>query len=107
MSIYEIIRIDDDLYGGELKDGKLPGRGILKYFYNGKADGKYIGEFKDGKREGKGTRSLYDGTIYVGEWKYDKFHVRGTLTYLGNILDGYWHKGACESEIGDELNVEN
>ena len=50
MSIYEIIPIDDDLYGGELKDGKPHGRGILKYFYNVKPDGKYVGEFKDGKR---------------------------------------------------------
>ena len=107
MSIYEIIRIDDDLYGGELKDGKPHGKGILKYFYNGKADGKYVGEFKDGKREGKGTWSLYDGTTYVGEWKNDKFHGRGTLTYLGNIQDGYWHKGACECEIGDELSPDD
>ena len=66
MSIYEIIRIDDDLYGGELKDGKPHDRGILKYFYNGKDDGKYVGEFKDGKREGKVTWFLYDGTTYVG-----------------------------------------
>ena len=58
-------------------------------------------------RESKGTWSLYDGTTYVGERKYDKFHGWGTLTYLGNIQDGYGHKGACESEIGDELNVEN
>ena len=35
MSIYEIIRIDDDMYVGELRDGKPHGKGILKYYYNG------------------------------------------------------------------------
>ena len=103
MSIYEIIRIDDDMYGGELRDGKPHGKGILKYHYNGKADGKYVGEFKDGKREGEGTWTLFDGTTYVGEWKNDKFHGRGILTYLNNIQDGYWHKGVCECEVGDNL----
>lgn len=107
MSIYEIIRIDDDMYGGELRDGKPHGKGILKYYYNGKADGKYVGAFKDGKREGEGTWTLFDGTTYVGEWKNDKFHGRGILTYLNNIQDGYWHKGVCECEVGDELSPDH
>ena len=38
---------DDDVYGGETKDGKPHGKGILKYYYNGNADGRYVGEFKD------------------------------------------------------------
>ena len=52
---------DDDVYGGETKDGKPHGKGILKYYYNGNADGRYVGEFKDGKRSGMGTYILFDG----------------------------------------------
>ena len=99
----------DHEYEGEFKKGKKDGMGTYTNYHTGFYFNKYeyVGEFKDGKREGEGTWSLYDGTTYAGEWKHDKFHGRGTLNYLGNIQDGYWHKGACECEIGDELNVEN
>ena len=67
-----IIRIDDDIYGGEIKDGKPHGKGILKYYYNGKADGRYVGEFKDGKMDGHGTFINSNGKKIVGEWKKGK-----------------------------------
>ena len=98
-----IIRIDDDLYGGEVKDGKPHGKGILKYFYNGNADGRYVGEFKDGKRSGVGTYILFDGTTYVGEWFCDKFHGKGKFTYQGDVQEGHWFMGSFERCYGEEL----
>ena len=104
MGIYEIIRIDDSfLYGGETKDGKPNGKGILKYYSNGKCDSKYIGEFKDGKREGEGIWNMFDGSCYVGEWKLDKFHGRGKLIYQDNVQEGYWFMGRFECHYGDEI----
>ena len=99
-----IIRTDDDdVYGGETKDGKPHGKGILKYYYNGNADGRYVGEFKDGKRSGVGTYILFDGTTYVGEWFCDKFHGKGKFTYQGDIKEGHWFMGSFERCYGEEL----
>ena len=42
-----IIRIENDVYGGETKDGKPHGKGILRYYHNGKAEGEIIAKTKD------------------------------------------------------------
>jgi hypothetical protein len=68
-----IIRIDDDVYAGEVKDGKPHVKGIWKYYHEGKAEGRYVGGFKDGKRDGEG-KWIMDDYSYEGEWKLDKFH---------------------------------
>ncbi len=61
-------------YNGELKDGKMHGKGVLQ-FANGII---YEGPFVDGKREGLG-RMLYPSgsehtkpTILIAEWKNDR-----------------------------------
>jgi len=41
----------------------------------------YIGEWKYDMKHGKGTYTWDSGTKYVGEWKYDKSHGQGTYTY--------------------------
>ena len=102
MRIYEIIRIDDELYGGELKEGKPHGKGILRYYSNGKCDAKYIGEFKDGKRDGEGKWTMFDGSSYEGEWKLDKFHGKGKFIYQDDVQEGYWFMGSFECHYGDE-----
>ena len=98
-----IIRIDDDdVYGGETKDGKPHGKGILKYYHNGKVEGRYVGMFKDGKRDGEGTWVI-DESSYEGEWKLDKFHGKGKFTHRGDIQEGWWFMGSFECHYGDEL----
>ena len=97
-----IIQINEDVYGGETKDGIPNGKGILKYYHNGKAGGRYIGEFKDGKRDGEG-RWVIDECSYEGEWKLDEFHGKGKFIHRGDIQEGFWFMGSFECEYGEEL----
>ena len=97
-----IIRIDDDVYAGEIKDGKPHGKGIWKYYHEGKAEGRYVGEFKDGKRDGEG-KWLIDGCSYEGEWKLDKFHGKGKLIRFDDVQEGFWFMGNFECHYGDEV----
>ena len=97
-----IIRFENDVYGGETKDGKPHGKGILRYYHNGKAEGRYIGEFKDGKRDGQG-KWIIDESSYEGEWKLDEFHGKGKFVNRGDIQEGFWFMGSFECEYGEEL----
>ncbi len=65
-------------YDGEMRDGKLNGRGI----YSFAAGGRYEGEFKDDEFNGTGTL-LDAGERYDGEWRAGKKHGKGVLT-MGN-----------------------
>lgn len=55
---------------------------------------KYVGDIKNGKITGKGTFTYRDGSKYVGKFKNDKFDVKGILTlpngkkYLGKFKNG-------------------
>ena len=57
----------------------------------------YVGEWKDNKRHGKGTYRYADGNKYVGEWKDDDFNGKGTLTTQGWQMqyppDSLWKNG--------------
>ena len=92
-------------YNGELKDGKMHGKGVLQ-FANGIV---YEGPFVDGKREGLG-RMLYPSggdnkpTILIAEWKNDRMLNKGKLmfpdgeVFEGAMLDGKMHgKGTKKS----------
>ena len=87
--IHSIGYDNDDLYHGNMKDGKRNGRGTMHY-----ADRrKYVGEWKDDKYHGKGTYYFVSGDRYVGEFKDDKKNGRGTF---------YWADGArYEGEFKD------
>ena len=98
-----IIRFENDVYGGETKDGKPHGKGILRYYHNGKAEGRYIGEFKDGKRDGQG-KWIIDESSYEGEWKLDEFHGKGKFVNRGDIQEGFWFMGSFDCEYGEELD---
>ena len=97
-----ILRIEDDVYAGEVKDGKPNGKGILRYYHNGKAEGRYVGEFKDGKRDGEGKWEI-KGCSYEGEWKLDSCHGRGKFINQGDVQEGWWFMGNFECHYGDEL----
>jgi hypothetical protein len=53
----------------------------------------------DGKMNGQGTYVYSDGDKYEGQWKDDKRHVKGTVTYRGqdgNVVEKYegdWYEG--------------
>jgi hypothetical protein len=69
-------------YVGEIKDGKLHGKGVMTYNKNAvDKNATYEGEWKENKRHGKGKITYEDGKIYEGEWKEDKRHGDGTMSY--------------------------
>ena len=89
--IHSIGYDNDDLYHGNMQDGKRNGRGTMHY-----ADRrKYVGEWKNDKWHGKGILYHANGAIYKGGFKDDKYH--GQAIYLGNNGDKY------EGEFKDGL----
>ena len=76
--IHSIGYDNDDLYHGNMKDGKRNGRGTMHY-----ADRrKYVGEWKDDKYHGKGTYYFVSGDRYVGEFKDEKKMVEALFIGL-------------------------
>ena len=111
--IHSIGYDNDDLYHGNMKDGKRNGRGTMHY-----ADRrKYVGEWKDDKYHGygvlthknrdqyegyfvndkyngQGTYYYADGDRYEGEFKDDKYNGQGTMFYKdGSSKSGRWDMG--------------
>ena len=71
------INPDGFIYKGKFKHGKWDGNGTF-YYPDGR---KYVGEWKGGMRDGHGTYLSSNGyEIYVGSYKQDKKHGRGSLT---------------------------
>lgn len=47
---------------------------------------------KNGKMNGNGKFSWSDKSSYHGEWKDDKFHGKGTMTFSnGDKFEGQYH----------------
>lgn len=74
---------------GELRNGKLNGRGAM-IWVNGS---RYDGELRDNLPNGRGTFTWADGTRYVGNWANSKPHGFGTYTESGRTLSGQWSNG--------------
>jgi len=114
-----------DIYDGLWKKGYKNGKGIYKcqngitydgeFYYNdiyglGKLlhenEIVYEGSFKYGKKDGNG-RLLWFGTIYVGTFKDDKAHGKGTLS-LGASSFGALYEGEFKNNMkhgkGKDLN---
>ena len=52
---------------------------------------KYVGEWKNDKCHGKGTLLYPDKKKYVGQFKEQQKHGKGTMTYPdGRIEKGDW-----------------
>ena len=104
---------------GELKDGKLEGKGEIeikgKYKYtgdfkndlpNGKGTLKdyekcfeYKGDIVNGIKEGKGTLEFIDGTKYEGDFKNDVYDGIGVLTLKdGKKYEGEFKEGKIKGK---------
>ena len=92
--IYKIIKIGEYEYEGEIKDSKRDGYGKL-ILENGIY---YIGQWKNDMKHGKGTLYKKDNSlIYEGDFENDKYNGFGQLNeengdyYIGEWKDGLKH----------------
>lgn len=54
----------------------------------------YVGGWKDDKRHGRGTCFFKNGEFFQGSWESGKMHGQGTLRYAnGDLYIGEWHDG--------------
>jgi len=52
---------------------------------------KYVGDFRDDKRHGRGTTTFSNGDKYVGQFLYDVPHGEGRYHYKdGSVLVAQW-----------------
>ena len=73
-------------YNGTVLNGKANGRGTLTF----KSGAKYIGLFKDNMYHGKGTHKDGNST-YEGEWVGDHRHGEGVFDWGdGRNYKGQW-----------------
>ena len=74
--------------------GYAAGRGVLKWFVDGKMDSVYEGDFVGGKYNGEGVWTSPSGERYVGDFVDGNFNGKGVLTfpsggrYEGDFVDG-------------------
>jgi hypothetical protein len=72
---------------GQLKDGKIHGKGKMD-FHNGD---KYTGDWIDGNMTGQGVSTLANGTRSEGQFKDNRMHGKGTMDYAnGTKYTGDW-----------------
>ena len=120
---------NDNQYEGEVKNGKLEGKGILKYkiegtaqlaYKNGKwengmftgkttlpinPNGYYKGELVKDQKHGLGEMKYADGSVYTGNWKNDERTGNGKYIWPnGNIYEGEWADDAINGKGVMKLN---
>ncbi len=69
-------------WDGDCVDGFASGKGMVKWYENGKQTAVDIGNFRYGKQYGVGKSTWANGSTYLGNWKNDKKHGFGTITLV-------------------------
>jgi hypothetical protein len=88
-------------WNGACKGNKVSGQGELVWRHGGKTS-RYAGEMRDGKMQGRGTYIAADGSRYEGDWSDGEKHGRGTSTwptggrYEGEYANGIQHGHGVE-----------
>jgi hypothetical protein len=81
---------DGGRYYGELREGRLHGRGRLDW----PTGSSYEGEFRDGLMWGRGEARYRNGRSYVGEFVRGTFEGKGRFAYPeGDVYDGEYKSG--------------
>lgn len=78
---------DGSLYAGEIRDGRMHGKGTLTL-----ADGsRFSGMWVEGIKEGYGVYEYIHGDKYEGNWVKGERSGRGKYSYRnGGVLEGTW-----------------
>jgi len=83
-------------YEGQWSNGLRDGEGTL-WVPLGKAAKLrklYVGTWKDDRRHGRGTCFFKSGEFYQGSWEYGRMHGHGTMRYAsGDLYIGEWNDG--------------
>ncbi|WP_426954908.1 hypothetical protein [Muricoccus radiodurans] len=114
-----------ELYSGNLRDGRLDGRGSVASpdgtgyqgdWRNARPHGRgvallprgvrYEGEFRDGNRSGRGIQTWPDGTRYDGEWRNGRADGTGTFTSRTGSFSGTWFQGCFIDGQGRIVAIE-
>lgn len=108
----------ENVYRGEVKDGKRHGFGKVVYFggdsyegywendrpeglglYSWKIGGRYKGNFSKGSMSGLGTRVYNSGNYYVGMFLNGKKNGQGVMNFKnGDVYDGNWEDDLMHGE---------
>ena len=99
-------------YDGEMRDGRLNGRGIYSFGDGGRYEGqfkddqfdgigtlidgsnRYDGGWKAGKKDGHGVMIMSDGNRYDGDFKEDVLEGKGVFTLVdGRRFEGQLARG--------------
>ena len=99
----KIFNIQGEEYDGDFDKNEFNGHGIY-LFNNGD---QYEGNFEYGIKKGKGRYKRNDKITFEGFWNDDLPNGKGTISYKGNKIKGYWRNGTLigSPEI-EEGNIE-
>ncbi|MEA5597115.1 protein kinase domain-containing protein [Rivularia sp. UHCC 0363] len=86
---------DEYEYEGNFQKNQFHGEGVLNLSKSTKNNylHTYKGSFQNRKKNGFGEFLDSNGCRYVGEFKDDKFHGKGTCTTKNDVRIGTWDKG--------------
>jgi hypothetical protein len=81
-------------WSGGCRDGLAHGHGIVEWFLDGAANGRYEGQLENGLIEGKGTAWYPSGSRYSGTFRNGLPEGHGTFHFPdGRRLTIEWHDG--------------
>lgn len=79
-------------WSGGCKDQRASGNGTLVW-RDGASEQRYQGEMRDGRMNGRGIYTFSNGDRYEGEFKNDDFDGIGTLVEGDSRYEGEWKSG--------------
>ncbi|HUI16647.1 MAG TPA: hypothetical protein VL244_03210 [Alphaproteobacteria bacterium] len=84
-------------WSGGCPNGLVNGQGVLQWYDNGTPSDRYEGEVRDGKMNGRGIYFALDGERYDGEFKDDARTGHGIyLTRWGDRYEGNFERSVLQ-----------
>jgi len=73
------------LWSGACESGIAQGNGVVQWYRDGKAAGRFEGTMRDGKPQGHGIEVGVAGNQYVGTFEDGEFSGQGVLTWTSGM----------------------